>query len=171
MKARHVLLAALLATLAGCTTVSTSIDFDRAADFTRYRTYRWIAPREPIADSVAQKRLTAAVDRQLAATGLTLAEPPDLLVSIHARLTREVVFEAETWGYGWGHVHGNVVFTRPEEIPIGTLVVDLVDARSSELVWRGIARRVVDPMASPGEKEKRAAETAARLFARYPPKR
>ncbi len=162
--------AALLATagLLACATVRTTVDFDPAADFSRYRTYRWIAAKEPIENEIVQKRLEAAIDRQLLAKGLTPGDPADLLVSIHARLTRETVFRTTGWGYFRGPWRGDIVETHPEEIPIGTLVVDLVDGRSNTLVWRGVARRVLDPEATPEQRARNADETASRLFADYP---
>lgn len=42
------------------------------------------------------------------------------------------------WGFGgWGYGGGGLSTTRVQNIPIGTLVVDLYDTRSHNLVWRG----------------------------------
>jgi hypothetical protein len=164
------LLAACVVALAACASVTTSADYDRSADFSRYRTYAWLPHPEPVGNAIVEKRLTAAIDAQLAAKGLVKSETPDLLVSMHAQLTKQVEYETTGYGYGPGRWQTGVQTTR-EEIPVGTLVVDLVDAGRKELVWRGMARRVLDLMASPEEKEETARDTVARMFAAYPPGR
>jgi hypothetical protein len=55
------------------------------------------------------------------------------------------------------------------EVPVGTLIVDLVDANRKELVWRGTASDTLDPEASPEKKEKNLQEAMAKLLANYPP--
>lgn len=53
---------------------------------------------------------------------------------------------------------------------IGTLVVDMVDARSKTIVWRGTATKEVDLKASPEKREKNINKAAEKLFKNYPPK-
>ena len=55
------------------------------------------------------------------------------------------------------------------EIPVGTLVVDLVDGKKKDMVWRGIATDTLNPDASPEDREKKLRDVAAQLFAGYPP--
>jgi hypothetical protein len=55
------------------------------------------------------------------------------------------------------------------DVPVGTLVVDLVDRARRELVWRGVAQGTVDPRATPEKAEQRANEAMAKLFAGFPP--
>lgn len=165
------LLGGIAALLTGCTSIETAADFDRNTDFSKYRTYGWIPNAERMENAIAEKRLTAAIENQLASKGLAKSEHPDLWVSMHARLTREVHFDTTVWGYGPGRWHAGVTQTTRDEIPVGTLVVDLVDAGTKELVWRGTARSVLDLMASPEEKERRTNEVVAKMFANFPPKK
>ncbi len=177
MNTRLRILAALAVTgLVACTTLRTTVDFDRTADFSKYRTFKWLEGGGVPENSIVAKRFEAAIERQLAARGLTRADPADLLVSLQAHRRTETVYYQEAnagwgWGYGPGWWHGHLVYWHPEEIPVGTLVVDLVDAKSNQLVWRGIARRVLDPTASIEEKERNADETAVQLFQNFPPHR
>ena len=53
---------------------------------------------------------------------------------------------------------------------MGTLVVDLVNARTNTIVWRGVASKDIDLKASPQQREKSIHRTAAKLFKNYPPK-
>ncbi|HEU5303423.1 MAG TPA: DUF4136 domain-containing protein [Gemmatimonadales bacterium] len=58
-------------------------DFDKAADFSRLRTYTWVRGTN-LRDELNHRRIVAAVDAQLASKGLSKVEPsakPDLLVA------------------------------------------------------------------------------------------
>ena len=129
--------ALLLLALAACATGPTvKTDFDRATDFSRYRTYAW---REGVAalDPSVNQRVHAAVDEQLAEKGLQKVEAsgsPDLLVFASASRDQERAVHPEQWGYDLGIDSERVEVVL---IPIGTLLVDLVDAGANRLVWRG----------------------------------
>ena len=166
------LLGGIAALLTGCTSIETAADFDRNTDFSKYRTYGWIPNAERMENAIAEKRLTAAIENQLASKrsreerasrplGLD-ARPP------HPRGPfRHDGLGLRTRGAGTR----GVTQTTRDEIPVGTLVVDLVDAGAKELVWRGTARSVLDLMASPEEKERRTNEVVAKMFANFPPKK
>ena len=56
------------------------------------------------------------------------------------------------------------------EIPVGTLIVDLVDGKKKEMVWRGIATDTLTPRAPRRRtREKKLRDVAAKLFEGYPP--
>ena len=59
------------------------------------------------------------------------------------------------------------------QIPVGTIIVDLVDAKKKELVWRGVASDTLntDPSRSNEDREKKLRSVAAEMFAGYPPKK
>ena len=58
---------------------------------------------------------------------------------------------------------------RAEQVVVGTLVVELIDAKTGSTIWRGIATRDVDVQASPGKREKNINKAAEKLFKHYPP--
>lgn len=149
-----------------------SFDFDRSADFRRFRTYAW-AEGTVVAEPLIHQRLVNAVDAQLAAKGLRQVqggEPPDVLVAYHAAFDRnlQVTGLASGWGgyrYG-GYRTGSA---RAEETLVGTLIVDIVDARTRTIVWRGSATRDIDVNARPDKRDENINKTAAKLFKHYPP--
>ena len=51
----------------------------------------------------------------------------------------------------------------------GTLVLDIVDGRSNELVWRGTAQARIDPSNSPEERQRRINEAVRKILDRFPP--
>lgn len=158
--------------VAGCSSVSTTVDYDHNVDFGRYRTYSWRDghPANPIAD----RRIKDAVDSVLASRGLRRVDGDgDLSVVYHGRASREIVVDTwdAGWGYGWRwRRFGGPGVATVREIPVGTLIVDLVDARDKELVWRGTATRVIDREATPAEKSADVNEAVAKMFRSFPPR-
>jgi hypothetical protein len=54
-------------------------------------------------------------------------------------------------------------------VPVGTLIVDLVDARQKKMVWQAIASDSLDPQSSPDQKDRRVKEVIKEMFAAFPP--
>ena len=125
-------LAAALGALASCSTLKTTSDWDPARDFSKYGTFAFKKVR-PAANEILDARIRRAVETALVARGLRRDDAnPDLTVVTHYRLGHEkqLVTYNSGWGYGWNwRGGGGMSTTRVRNIPVGTLVVDLVDAR------------------------------------------
>jgi uncharacterized protein DUF4136 len=151
-----------------------SYDFDKSANFAGFRTYAWV-PGHNLDDPLNHKRIVAAVDSQLALKGLRLVaknENPDLLVAYHASFGRNLQVTGFSNGWGGYRFAGNRSGSaRAEEITIGTLMVDMVETATRNIVWRGTATKEVDTKASPEKREKNINRAAEKLFKNYPPKR
>jgi hypothetical protein len=164
-------LAALL--VAGCSSVETHVDYDRAANFSSYRTFAFKDVRTPD-NPISLKRVRAAVSRTLGSRGLaeSAGEKPDLWVVLHTRAHRQTQVTTYNpgwgWGWGWRGAYWNAAYVR--QIPIGTLMVDLVDTKAKELVWRGSASRVVDADESPQTRDEKVQQAVDKLFDGFPPK-
>ena len=164
------------AAVSDCSTISVSTDWDRAANFAPLRTYAWLPPAKDApppfgGNTILEKRVTAAVERELGLRGITRDDAsPSFLVASHA-LTREHldVTTWPSWGYGWHSRHAwggwndHVEVTQYTE---GMLVLDFVDPVSKDLLWRGVARSVIDD--STGTPEF-IDEVVGKLLAEYPP--
>jgi hypothetical protein len=178
MKRTLALLAVALLAAAGCSTLSISTDFDKAADFTQYRTFTWKDTGDGI-DSIWNKRIEGVFSDTLAAKGLRRVDSGgDLWVAAHPRLTKET--QINTYNTGWGYGYGwygyggmGMATTTVTEIPVGTLMIDLVDAKKKELVWRGVASDTLntDPNRTAEDREKKLRDVAAQMFTGYPPKK
>jgi hypothetical protein len=68
--------------------------------------------------------------------------------------------------YGWGAPSSVDVYQYKE----GTLIVDVVDAKTKQLVWRGFATGTVDPDAKPEQRERKLNDAIAQMMAQFPPK-
>jgi hypothetical protein len=146
-------------------------DFDRTANFAAYKTYAWVRGT-PLADEINHKRVVDAVSTQLAGKGLTPVDATgtaDLLVAYHATFDRNLQISGFSTGWGPYRLAGGSGVARTERILTGTLVVDIVDARTKTIVWRGIASKEVDTNADPAKRERNIQRAAERLFKNYPP--
>jgi Domain of unknown function (DUF4136) len=148
-------------------------DYDRSANFSAFNTYAW-APGTSLKDELNHKRIVAAIDAQLAQKGLSKVQAnanPDLLVAYHANFgtSLQITGFASGWG-GYRFAGSRSGSARAEEIPVGTLIIDLVDAATRTIVWRGTATRDIDVKADPEKRDKSINRTAEKLFKNYPPK-
>jgi hypothetical protein len=160
----------LLATLALAQSVA--VDYDRAASFSSYQTYAWTRGT-PLTDELNHARVVRAIDDRLAAKGLRQVEPaadPDILVAYHASFDTNLRIDAFStgWGpFGLGDRSGSAWV---QEILVGTLVVDLADARRHALVWRGTATSDIQTTDKPEKRDRNIARATEKMFKNYPPK-
>ncbi|MDL2717069.1 MAG: DUF4136 domain-containing protein [Acidobacteriota bacterium] len=174
MKRTPVLVATLFLAgfLAGCSSIETKVDYDRNASFSSYKTFAFKDVRSP--DSpISMRRVQGAIDRTLTSRGFARAEgTPDLWVVLHTRTRRQtqVTTYNSGWGWGWGWRGGYWNSARVEQIPIGTLMVDLIDTKAKELVWRGSASRILESDETPKDRDENVQEAVNKLFDGFPPK-
>jgi hypothetical protein len=111
----------------------------------------------------------AAVAAQLEARGLRRDDAhPEMYVTTHRR------YETEFWGYGWpgwgygywGHYGYGSYYVEP--IVASTLFIDLTDAETGELLWRGISVRNMHIASSPEHRIKRINKEVVKVFKNYP---
>jgi hypothetical protein len=153
---------------------NTTYDFDRATDFSRFRTYAWI-PGTVAPDEINHTRIVNAVNAQLARKGLSQAANSanaDLLVAYHATFGRNLRITGFSSGFGpYGFGPNRAGSAQTEQIVNGTLIVDIIDANTRTIVWRGTVSKEVDAKADPRKRERNINQAAERLFKNYPPAR
>ena len=165
-----VILSAAAAAVLACSTLTTSADYDPSTDFSKYKTWDL---KTDIKNDLLARRIETAVNNELSKKGMTRdTRNPDVWVAVHGSLSKQTqIHTYDTgWGYGYGWRYGGGMSTSTvTEVPVGTLIVDLVDAGKKDLVWRGTASDTLNPEASPEKKEQNLQEAMAKLFANYPP--
>jgi hypothetical protein len=145
---------------------SVTYDFDRSANFTKFRTYTWVRGTT-LGDELNHQRVVRAIDAQLTARGFSRVEAnPDVLVAYHASFDKNLQINAFGSGPRIGYRSGTATV---EEIVVGTLAIDMMDAQTRSIVWRGIATKELDAKASPEKKEKGINKAAEKIFKNYPP--
>ncbi len=170
---RNAVLATLLAlgSLACASAPKIKVGWDQHADFKKYRTWAW-KPDGSIKDPVWEKRFRDVLSDQLEKDGLRQVDVgagPDLWAVVHARLSAEtqVVSYDPGWGYGWGAWGPS--YTEIYQIPVGTILVDLVDAKHKEAVWQGRVNGYIAQNKTNEEREEKLIAIIAEMFAGYPP--
>jgi hypothetical protein len=129
-----------------------TVEFDQAADFTKYRTFAirdgQLNSRNPALNSeLVKKKIEADIARDLTARGLEMTTA-----------------EIERYPAGWRGFGTRVVTVPYTE---GTLVIDLRDPSTRSLVWRGIASEEK----SDGAKiEGKLDDMVRKSIEKYPPK-
>jgi hypothetical protein len=165
---------ALLCATASFAQVKT--DYDRNVNFSQYKTYSWIKVQTQ--DQLWVSRIEDAVNASLAAKGWTLV-PSGGQVGIvavemtHDQQTLNTFYDNFGGGWGWRRFGGGGfggfgdATTTTDTYKVGTLVVDLFDAKTKNLIWRGSAS---DTLSDHSEKNiKNLDKGVQKLFAHFPP--
>lgn len=157
--------AAALLLLAAPVHAGVSVEFDREADFSRLTTYTW-EQGTPARRPDVQALIVAAIDRELAARGLERVDGGGALNLIAHALADEHTLKQladPTYFKFWS----GVTITDPALLKTGSLVVDLQDAGSGKIVWRGLATATVDQ--SFKKIGKKIDKVVAKMFRDFPP--
>jgi len=147
-------------------------DFDHQANFSQYKTYSWqeIKP----ANSLWDARIKNAVDAQLAAKGWTQVDSGgDVAVvamkTSKTQRTLQTFYDGFGGGWGWRRFGGGIgdSTTTEQDYKVGTLVIDLYDAKTKQLIWRGSAQDTLSDKAT--QNEKNLNKGVAKMFKAFPP--
>lgn len=183
LKGKGLISILLLLAVTGCIS-KVYIDYDKEADFSKYRTYAW-AQGTPAKNQLMDRRIVSAIDEQLTGKGLQKVNTnPDMFVSYHAATTEEVSYSTSSMGYGygpsWGASYGrygggfgmwgvglSTGTATPVTVVKGTLVVDIYGADHKLLLWRGTGNDTVH--ADPEKVENQIREVTEEMFKKFPP--
>lgn len=159
--------------MTSCSSVRVASDYDQEANFSQYKTFAFFKPgidKAEISD-LDKRRILRAIENEMLAKGFTKSEEPDLLVSIFTKTKENInIYQNNMYGYyGWGWnpwywgVGPNTVNTTSE----GTLYLDLIDAKSKQLVWQGMGTAALAKEVN--KKQERIDEIVQKILEKYPP--
>lgn len=146
-------------------------DFDHQAKFSQYKTYSWQEVK--VADSLWVPRIQSAVDAQLAAKGWTKVETGGdvavvAIATSHTERTLQTFYDGMGGGWRWRGFGGlGEATTTEQDYKEGTLVVDMYDAKTKQLIWRGSSEDTVSNNAE--KNEKNLDKGVAKMFKKFPP--
>lgn len=178
---RRTLIQAALAVLAiaaaGCaTTMTVSSHVESGLDVSHYRTYDWgpadaLPTGDPRLDKSPffQDHMQGAVEKALAGKGFERAASagPDLLIHYHANIARR--FDVNTVDRRYGYCSNNGCGTGVSEYEAGTLVLDIVDARTNRVIWRGWAQDSIErALGDPDRMAEQIDEAVSRMMVMFP---
>lgn len=145
------------------------IDFDPEVDFTQFKTFALrrgtIHTKRPeLNNDLVHKKVEAAIRAKLVAKGMSEVDSkPDVGVvwSLGAAERREV-YRAPRARRGWRRPVEALRYTE------GTLVIDLHEAKTRDLVYRAT---YVDDESNPGKLAQKLEKDVGKALEKYPPKK
>jgi hypothetical protein len=170
MKAARMFVVLIAFSFAQVALASVSVDYDKTVDFSSLRTYAWLEGT-PARSPLVQKRIVSAVEKELQARGLTrVSGKADLLIATHASARGEKRVDVDNLGYGYSWRGWETTTVNVREVLVGTLLVDLVDGTSNDLVWRAVATETFTGNLTPEKLDKRINKVVHKIFKKYPVK-
>lgn len=164
--------------MVSCSTIyGVQYDYNQQTDFSKFKTYDWLPiPVKADIDSLNVARVKKAVNDDLQAKGITMASGnPDFLIAAHFGHKEKI--QVTNWGYGYGPYGsywggywgpGGVSTYQYQE---GYLILDFVDAKTKNLIWRGTAKAEVDNVNTPEKKVKLINEAVEKILEKFPPQK
>ena len=148
-------------------------DYDRSANFGQYKTYSWEQVKTK--DALDVDRIKNAVNVALTAKGWTQVQSGgDVSVVAmeitHNQQTLNTFYDGFGGGWGWRRFGGGgfgQATTTTETYKVGTVVVDLFDTKTKQLIWRGAAS---DTLSNNSDKNiKNLDKGVEKMFKNFPP--
>lgn len=170
---RIIVLSLLLLTLllSSCNSVRVVSDFDKEVDFTNYNTYAFHKPSVDAAkiSDLDKRRILRAIDHELSGKGMVKSEDPQIIIGIYTKEQERVDIYQDYYGWGWyPYYYPFGPSSRISRSTEGTLFIDILDAKTKNLIWQGIGYS--DLVTGDMErKEKRINEIVAKILTAYPP--
>ncbi len=131
------------------------VDYDRQADFSKYRTFAWANSKgfnlEDI-NELLHLRVKNYIEAKMTHGGFLMVDKdPDLLVTYYTASKDQTKINVvrmgyafpTTWGWDpywsgyWGYAGSSAASGQVSVYTKGTLIIDIIDARTKTLIWRG----------------------------------
>jgi hypothetical protein len=181
---KPVLMSLALAVLTGCAPFTVKYDYDARAHFEAFKTYDWYAASSKakgqaagVENPIMDRRVRNAVERELAAKGLkqqTTGEP-DLLVTYYPVYNHRAMVTSTGFGGGWGYrpygLGMGTSITEVHHYQEGSIVLELVDNKTNQLIWQAAAEGALSNLEDPQEAEEQVGKAVKALLTRFPPAR
>ena len=189
---KTVLLAAgfsILLILNSCSGLKVVSDVDPTVDWTQYKTfeyYGWAEESDKILTRFDRDRIENSFGEEFEKRGLNYVESGgDMIVTLFIVVEQKTSQTATTTsmggyggyyggyygygpGYGWGPGYGGMSTTTIQDYDyqVGTLVIDVFDAKEKKLIWEGIGTKTVDE--DPQTRDKNIPKSVQKIMARFP---
>lgn len=139
-------------------------------DFSKFHTYKWVEiPGGAHPNQIVDQEIKQSVDSQLTAKGLTkVSDKADLYVGYQVAVDQEKQWNAYGMGGGW-RMGGGMGTATQSTINVGSLVLDMYDPSTKQLVWTGTATKTIDPSSKQEKNEERLNKAMQKLLKKFPP--
>jgi hypothetical protein len=174
---KNVIYLLILFTVVSCSSVKVTSDYDKGADFPKYKTYAFTEEslKLPIGQ-LNQDRVISAVEAELAAKGFTKSDNADMLVDLLIKTQQRTEATATNTGgyygrYGrYGYAGGmSTTSIDYNTYTDGTLIITFIDNPAQKIFWQGRGTKTVDENASASKREQNINYAVKTILAKYPP--
>lgn len=149
-------------------------DRDPDYDLWTYKTFDWSQKADiekgnnPLYyNELNDKRIKTAVSEELVNRGFAAStDNPDLMIHYHIIVDDQSMVINEPYGhYGpyWTHMHTSVYAYRE-----GTLIIDLMDQKTNNLIWRGWAESAIEGMYDRERVDHLIKASVEKIFRKFP---
>ena len=185
MKRMHFIVAVIIIVAAACSGVKVTTDVDKTADFTKYETVSYLGWQEDI-DKVInefdQERIRSVLKAEMEKRNIKIVDQDgDMVLSIFLVSDKKTSITAYTnyygggagYGYGrgrrgrggWGGGHATTTYSESDYVE-GTMVFDVFDLESKDLVWQGVGVGTIKE--NPEKREKSLPKAVATVLKDFP---
>jgi hypothetical protein len=158
-----------------------TVDSDESVDFSNYQSFvflGWQDDSDQVLNDLDRKRFRDSFKAEFASRNLEEVESNgQLAVSLYLVVSQATSTTAYTnyhggtgyryrrGGRGWGNGHSSTVYSETDYLK-GTLVIDIFDANTKEIVWQAVASGTVKE--KPEKREKSIPKTVKKLMKKFP---
>jgi uncharacterized protein YceK len=175
---KNLLILFVILTMASCSSVQVSYDYDKTTDFTKYKTYDYTEETKTLGGSNGQlikQRLLSSVDQEMTSRGYTKSEGnADMLVELHIKTEQKQTATAySTGGYGryrYGGMGMGTTSINYDDYTDGTLFINIVDKSADKLIWQGRGTKTLDENTTPQKADANISYAVKTIFSKYPVK-
>jgi hypothetical protein len=171
----------------GCgSSVSVTSDYDKTTDFSKYKTfsyYGWADNSDKILTQFDKDRIESAFKSEFSKRGMTSNQNNgDAIISLYIVVDQKTSYSSYTdhyntgmyggiytgrYRYGSGYGMGSSTTTTTEnKYAVGTLIVDVFDAKDKKQIWQGIGKKTIDEKKN--KREERINAAVAKIMKEYP---
>jgi hypothetical protein len=150
--------------------IRTATDYNHTVNFSNYRSF-YIKSGSSCGNPLMDERARADVASALTSKGWREVPEGEGQAAVVVNAATKTKHTYETFYDGWGGWRWNRGFPRAttyvNSYKIGTLVVDVFDARSKQAIWHGFASDALSDNASSNTKA--TEEAVDKMFSNFPP--
>jgi hypothetical protein len=174
----------LLMVIQGCSSIIVSQDYPPNTDYSALKTYAWQSEKQEktgdirLDNPLLNMRIRSAIDTFLGEKGYHQVSDvkPDFYVAyqqeIYSRVAVDQTRSGLAFGMGSYGYHGGIGFSTGNSAgnyDDNMLVIDVIDAESGNIVWRGTGTRSFVQHADPEKITKEVNKTVNKILMQFPP--
>jgi hypothetical protein len=177
------LLSLIILALSACSGIQVSQDYEQGYDFSKLKTFAWKPNNNHeygVKDNdLLKERIVKAIENNLIAKHYQMVDSktPDFYVSYDVSVEQKITGDSFSSGIAIGHggygSFGSIGIGTGTDIRAydqGKLNIDITDAKTDKLIWRGISTQTVSEHSTPEETTENVNETVEKVLAQFPPR-